>query len=233
MRQPPLTVRPAVRSAVRSATRTLLSLLDEATAELGLAPYHYWDFTRNRALIAGADVGAVTASPGWTASAALVMDANGLSVTTETISATLSGVSYPCTIFVEANRIVDAGATQTIMQIDNNSNAERVTLIVTSADLINGQTIVASASNASPSPAVSSVIGTTFKAAIRAELNNVNAAANGTLGTNDTIATMPAAPTHIRFGSNASGITKAQSYIRRAAIFTSALSNAELQAVTA
>lgn len=54
------------RSRIRTRGRTGFgSLLSQATASLGTAPYHYWDFTTNRALFAQADVGPVTNTPGW------------------------------------------------------------------------------------------------------------------------------------------------------------------------
>jgi len=54
------------RSRIRTRGRTgSNSLLSQATAALGAAPYHYWDFTTNRALFAGVDVGAVASTPGW------------------------------------------------------------------------------------------------------------------------------------------------------------------------
>lgn len=43
----------------------LAYLLSVATNSLGVAPYHYWDFTTNRALFASSDVGTVTSTPGW------------------------------------------------------------------------------------------------------------------------------------------------------------------------
>lgn len=43
----------------------VIPLLSRATALLGTAPLHYWDFTANRALFNGVDVGAVTATPNW------------------------------------------------------------------------------------------------------------------------------------------------------------------------
>lgn len=54
------------RSRLRTRGRTgSNSLLSRATALLGTAPLHYWDFTANRALFNSADVGAVTATPNW------------------------------------------------------------------------------------------------------------------------------------------------------------------------
>ena len=54
------------RSRDRSRSGGGLSLLQQATAYLGgIAPYHYWDFTTDRALFASADVGDVDNTPGW------------------------------------------------------------------------------------------------------------------------------------------------------------------------
>jgi len=50
------------RTRNRGGTKSLLSV---ATARLGTAPLHYWDFTANRALFSGVDVGAVTSTPNW------------------------------------------------------------------------------------------------------------------------------------------------------------------------
>lgn len=42
------------------------NLLDQATQVLGgITPQHYWDFTKNRALFSGVDVGPVTSTPNW------------------------------------------------------------------------------------------------------------------------------------------------------------------------
>jgi len=56
------------RTRNRGGTKSLLSV---ATARLGTAPLHYWDFTANRALFSSVDVGAVTSTPNWGFSRAL------------------------------------------------------------------------------------------------------------------------------------------------------------------
>ena len=63
------------RSRNRSGGRSLLSI---ATAQLGTAPLHYWDFAANRALFNGVDVGAITSTPGWGFSRATVGTAEDL-----------------------------------------------------------------------------------------------------------------------------------------------------------
>lgn len=47
-----------------------------ATTLLGATPLHYWDFTQNRALFNGVDVGAVTSTPNWSFSRASTGYAN-------------------------------------------------------------------------------------------------------------------------------------------------------------
>ena len=54
-------------------------LLAQATAFLGgVAPYSYWDFTTDRALFAGVDVGAISSTPGYSFTRATVGTAEDL-----------------------------------------------------------------------------------------------------------------------------------------------------------
>lgn len=67
------------RSRDRSRFDTGAPLLAQATAALGgIQPLHYWDFATNRALFAGADVGAVSNTPGWSFARASVGTAEDL-----------------------------------------------------------------------------------------------------------------------------------------------------------
>ena len=76
-------------------------------------------------------------------------------------------------------------------------------------------------------------VGSTAKLAGRFNTNDIQVARDGALGTADTVATLPTAPTFIRFGDIASSGTNAFGYIRRAAIINSTVSDAQLQAMTA
>jgi len=66
-------IRPLLRPMANSGIVQLPSLLDDATTALGgIAPYHYWDFTQDRALFARVDVKEVTSTPGWSFTRATV-----------------------------------------------------------------------------------------------------------------------------------------------------------------
>lgn len=229
----------ALRSLIRSVVRTAVSggvagdagqtLLERATEYLGgLEPYHYWDFTTNRAIYAGEDVGAVTATPGWTVSGgSLVMDATGLTVTVQSISAT-AGVDFPCTLWVEFERATDTGAAETYLQLFTDAN-NRVTISVSSADALNGLTRTGGVQVGTA--ALGTVATGTFKVASRFETNNYHAALDGVLGTPDTTGNAPSTPSAIHFGHQ-NGANFCGNKIRRAAIFNTALSDADLQAAT-
>jgi hypothetical protein len=76
-------------------------------------------------------------------------------------------------------------------------------------------------------------VGSTLKLALRAATNDVQFVRNGTLGTADTSATMPSAPTRLSVGINPAGAGDFTfGYIRRIAVFNSALTDAQLQTTT-
>jgi hypothetical protein len=71
------------------------------------------------------------------------------------------------------------------------------------------------------------------KIASRYATNDIRAAVDGTLGTADTTCTIPAGLTTFRIANGVQGSgTHSFGYLRRAAIFPSALSDAQLQAIT-
>jgi len=326
-------------------------LLSQATSALGgVQPLHYWDFTTNRALFAGADVGAVTATPGWSFTRATVGSAEDLagnivqfssgqirrtdrglliegartnlflnsatgstqSITVTAAAHTLSfrgtgtitltgtstagplvgsgantrvtltftptagsltltvtgsctnvqlelgafasswiptagtsvtrnvdlaavsspGVTYPLSLFVWIDRSSDSGIGSVFFEVDNNTNDERAAIVVNAADLPTASSTNAAVVQSSISIGSALATGVSSKAAGRYALNDMQAARDGALGTADTVATLPVTPTFIRFGEIASTGVPAWGYIRRAAIFNSALADAALQAVT-
>jgi hypothetical protein len=72
-------IRSVISSPIRGALGAAGSLIEQATDELGgQISLHYWDFTTNRALFNGADVGAVTATPNWSFTRATVGTAEDL-----------------------------------------------------------------------------------------------------------------------------------------------------------
>jgi len=340
-----------VRSAVRGALAGGSSLIGTATGQLGIQPLHYWDFTANRALFNGVDVGAVTATPNWSFTRATVGTADDLagnivqfasgeirrtdrglliegartnlflnsatggtqSVTVAAVAHTLSfrgtgtitltgvstagplvgtgannrvtlaftptagsltltisgsctnvnleagafatswiptagasvtrnadvltvsspGVSFPLSLFAEFQRAVDTGGTERLHTLDDGTDAENANLAVTSADLFRTAMTDGNVLQAGVTVAGALAVGTAYKGAGRLSLNSVQSALNGTLGTEDTVGTVPATPTVWRVGATSTGTNVSCGYIRRAAIFNTALTDAQLQRATA
>ena len=342
--------RSVVRSPVRSAVAGNGSLIGLATAQLGIQPLHYWDFQTNRALFNGADVGPVTATPGWSFTRATVGSADDLagnivqfasgeirrtdrglliegartnlflnsatgstqSITVTAAAHTLSfrgtgtitltgtstagplvgtgvnnrvtltftptagsltltvtgsctnvqlelgafvsswiptagtsvvrnaevssvsspGVSFPLSLFVEFERASDSGAASVFFEVDDNTNNERATLQLNASDLPTATMVDGGVVQSAISIGSALAVNVVAKFAGRFQLNDAQAARGGVLGTADTVATLPITPTFIRFGEIASTGTPAFGYIRRAAIFSAALTDAQLQRAT-
>ena len=345
-----------IRSPVRAIASSGLAggqgLLGRATSILGgIEPLHYWDFTTNRALFAGADVGAVTSTPGWSFTRAtdgtyynsdgsittfasgeprrstrglLIEEARtnlflnsavgatqtcavssaatytlsfrgtgtitlsdafvgslvgtganntvSLTFTTTTTSLTLTvsgsctnvnlefglgpsswipttgasatrnadvanvnspGVNYPLTLFVEYQRAFDGGQAVALLRLDDGTVDERALLGITGSDLARAVVVDGAVQQADITIAGALVINTVYKQAGVFATNRVQLCIGGTLGTEDVAATMPATPTAVRFGTSDLGANQPYAYLRRAAIFNTALSDANLQAVTA
>lgn len=335
------------RTRNRGGTKSLLSV---ATAQLGTAPLHYWDFTANRALFNGVDVGAVTATPGYSFTRATVGSSEDLagnivqfssgelrrtdkgalieaartnlflnsatgstqSITVAAVAHTLSfrgtgtitltgvstagplvgsgastrvtleftptagsltltvsgsctnvqleegafvsswiptagasvarnadlavvsspSVNYPLTMWVEYERPVASVGNVVLLRVDDNTTAERATLNISSGNV--ARTIVVTGGVAQAdvtSLPASLVVNTVYRQAAVIATNRVRPSCAGFLGTEDTLVTLPAAPTFLRFGSEL-GTGQPFAYIRRAAIFNTALTDAALQRAT-
>ena len=148
----------------------------------------------------------------------------------DVLTVPVSGLDYPLSLFAEFERAVDTAGSEVICQIQAANNNDRSTLYVTSSDLGGSFTFTGGAQVSGHSIAGALAVGTTYKLANRVDTNNTNAARGGTLGTNDTVCANPATPTTVRFGSDTS--SPSFGYLRRAAIWPRALTDAELTAVT-
>ena len=347
-------IRPHVRPLIRAFSDSALpahDLLDDAISLLGVEPLHYWDFTTNRALFSGVDVGALASTPGWSFTRATVGTAEtvageiiqfssgqlrrtdrgvliegartnlflnsatgatqgvvvtavahtlsfrgtgtitlsgastagplvgtgvndrvtltftpsaatltltvsgsvtnvqlevgsfasswiptaGASVTRDADLLTVSspGIAFPTSMWAEAVRAVDTAGIELSLRADNGGATELITLSVSNTtDLAQATMTAGGVSQANPQVAGETSVGVTYKVAGAYETNRVQACRSGILATVDTVATVPSAPTVLRFGSNSSGAGQPFGYIRRAAVFNSALSNAQLQTIT-
>jgi hypothetical protein len=142
-----------------------------------------------------------------------------------------AGVSYGLSLWAEFERAVDTGATETFLQIDNGGNSNAALICVSAADVAQVFQVTSSVAVAQPSVAGALAINTAYKVAGRYGLDSVQIARGGTLGTEDTSASEPPSPTVLRVGS-ASSFQVSFGYIRRAAVFNSALTDAQLQTVS-
>ena len=143
-----------------------------------------------------------------------------------------AGVSYPLSLWAEFERAVDTGGGEALVLVDDGDSSDELLLFLNSSDLVAVQMTTGSASQGSVAVAGAVAVGAVTKAAGRGNTNSFISAKNGTLSAEDTSATLPATPTTLRFGARASASLPSFGYIRRAAIFNSALSDANLQSVT-
>lgn len=161
-----------------------------------------------------------------TTTASATRAADSLSITGVT------GLDYPLSLFAEFERAVDTATIEVLMQIDDGDATDRVQAHITTGDIFLAQVDASSATQATVSVSGAISVGTVTRAAARVATNDAVAAKGGTLGTQDTSVTLPARPTAIRFGSNQTPAFQSFGYLRRAALWSRALTDAELQALT-
>lgn len=142
------------------------------------------------------------------------------------------GVSFPLGLFVEFERVLDTGGNEIQFGVDGGSSADMSMLSLSSSDLVRGQISASSSSQMDATVSGAVAVGVTTKAALRIAANNGIVAKNGSLASQDTSVTTPAAPTRILFGQGGGGATPSFGYLRRAAIINFAPSDAQLQAMT-
>jgi hypothetical protein len=143
-----------------------------------------------------------------------------------------AGVSYPLSLWAEFERVVDTGSDAWITQLDNGTATERAAMRVSSAAALSGLSVAGGVQQSGETITGPIALNTVTTGATRIAANNVKLVLDGTLSSGDASATLPASPTMWRAGvDNSSGIFL-WGYIRRLAIFNSALSDANLQTVT-
>jgi hypothetical protein len=143
-----------------------------------------------------------------------------------------AGVSYPASLWAEFSQdVLAGGGSNRIFQIDDGSINNRATLYM-STNVVTFR-VSTSGSNVATvlvSGAISASV--VYKAAGRAETDDVRVYRNATQGTQDTSAALPASPTTARVGVGVTTDEELFGYIRRVAVFNSALTDAQLQTVT-
>jgi hypothetical protein len=137
---------------------------------------------------------------------------------------------YPLSLWAEFERAVDTGGFEALFSIDDGTANNTALIAINSADKLYGQMVTGGADQGSSTSAASVSVGVVTKGASRFATNSIRSVLNGTLSTEDTVATASATPTRFRIGTE--GSVPAFGYIRRVAVFNSALTDAQLQTVS-
>jgi hypothetical protein len=183
----------------------------------GAAAYSPWGFQ--------VELGAFPSSYVPTTSAAATRASDVLTYT--------AGVSAPFGLWAESDASTIASDGSTIVTAFQAAGPANNRVSVRANQGGNGVVFVSSGGSLVATLVNSGLISSGIeKHAARAELNNFNAARNGALATLDTAGAAPASIDTIKIGQVEDGTTGAFRYIRRIAVFNSALTDAQLQTTT-
>lgn len=152
----------------------------------------------------------------------------------------ISGVDFtefytagPGTLFAEfAIPQAAVGNTRYVLAVNDNGNTEAINIVLNSGDSsvraqdIDGGVTLANIVNAAPTANV------VYRIAMAYNTDDFRAYANGVAGTPDTGGTLPTV-TQMRIGSGVSGVQQLSGWIRKIAYWDRALTNNELQMVSA
>ena len=152
----------------------------------------------------------------------------------DVLTVPVSGLDYPLSLFAETDLVTLAGGSvsQSYFEIDDSSGNNRALLYGTNGGSQASRMYCATANVNQALPTVGALTTGVRKTAGRCSLNSFQVAGNGTLATEDTSGTVPATPNRLVFGKESGTGTELFGYLRRAAIFSRALTDAELQSVT-
>ena len=142
------------------------------------------------------------------------------------------GVTFPLSMWLEYERAVDPPSATALLRLDDGTTPERVLLGINGSTVARTLVVDDNVIGADVTIAGTIRVNTIYQHAGVFSADRVQGCINGTLGVEDTAATMPATPTAIRFGASEIATNNAYAYFRRAAIFNTALSDAQLQAIT-
>lgn len=219
----PPTLRPAFGSSFGAGVSDALNWAGNAD--------YVFDFQSNMARLP-TGTAPVTSLAGWTTSGSPTLSSAGLSVTGAQ-TAFVSGLSIPAspfTLFVDGSATADDGVQKALAQLDDGSLNNRIFIFRDTANALIVTSVTGGVGTTNTGPAQSGAFS--VKAAGVQSANTVKRAFNGTPGT-AAAATDPVGPlTRIQFGSRTGFTTCINGVVRRVAIFTRALSDAELVALT-
>jgi hypothetical protein len=141
------------------------------------------------------------------------------------------GLSFPFSSFVEFERVVDTGTFEIELSVDDGVGNNYTQLVVRNDDKFYAQMVTATVDQGSSVSAASVATGVVSKGAGRFATNSIRSVLGGTLSAEDTTATTPASASRVQFGAQFAS-SFSYGYIRRIAIFNSALTDAQLQTIT-
>jgi len=175
------------------------------------------------------ETGTVATSPIITAGATVTRAADQLSIATSAFP----DVQAAITLYAEAI-VRGSQSSGRLIQIDDGTANETHRILRNSADVVGAATTDGGVSQSSVAPTTTGAlaIGATVKAAYAVQANSAQAAVNGTLGAEDTSLTMPTTTT-LRLGHANGGGTQLAQHIKRIMAPPRAMTDAELQALTA
>lgn len=206
------------------------ALIADATAYLGLQPYHWFDFVNDRAAYAGADIGTIADIPGLTGTLALSSEGHQITGTGNHLTITSPGVDAPMTVYLEIKRVTDTGGVEYLMQPYASAN-ERGALLVSATDIVTLIPVSGGAATANITVGSAVTTGAVNKIAFSMATDSFNVALDGAAGTRDTSGAVPATPTEIQIG-HSSGAATFFGYIRKLAFISSASADGVLTAMT-
>lgn len=151
----------------------------------------------------------------------------------DVLTVPVSGIDYPLSLFAEFEKSALVGATAGILCVDSGSGSDEALLYSDSAE--RGHFFCETVSSVQADISITGAVAanTVSRLAARIAADSFSAAGGGSLGTPDVSGTVPGAPTRILFGQRSGGASPFTGYLRRLAIFSRALSDGELQALTA
>jgi hypothetical protein len=139
-----------------------------------------------------------------------------------------AGVSYPLSLWAEIERAVDTGGDEEILRVAFDGNERSSLSVRSTGDLARAIQRTGAADVADLTVGGALAVNVVHKMAARFALNSVRLACAGTLSTEDTVAAVPTNPVTLTIGQSGTPF----GYIRRAAVFNSALTDAQLQTVS-
>jgi hypothetical protein len=141
-------------------------------------------------------------------------------------------MSFPFSLYAEFERnYIDNIGTMQVLHLDDGSTNNRSFLTLT-AGVATANVTAGGVLQAAVGTGSTLGTGATFKMAGSFDANDVRLYESGASRGSDTSVTAPGASTILRLCSGATNVNQMGGWLRRAAIFPRALSNAELQALT-